>query len=453
MPAHRRAGTPAGRQARAKRHPRDVYHAPGQATRSTKVGSLLELETGRDVHDLLLAWTGASPIARRRSASAGWPRSVHATRSRPCRGTTPGQEVSDHPEGEVVADQVGARGPGRATPDHEYSSTSPTMSQKRCRSRRGRADARAMPSARSASGPPGSRGPLPPVCGKMPHSRCSRWRRQSRRACVPGSPPTRIGHLRDVAARAPARRCRRSAAARRSEKRRRRRAEESRGRSASPGSASACGASQLQFVAVRAERNEDTSMTGSYDSGSRPFEGDVLWRPDLPITAVACSSRRVHWRHSPPGRYAHGPAATARVHRPARGRDARDRVQALSARPADERRSAGRRAESGLRATVPVGFYDIQAIREQSGQVAGIRWVEHTCSVQALPGRIRRHLQWSVNFQPALRRTAGGGRRPGRPADRELTGVLSRERRRHTRDWRRPAPSHRSARRRPRRHL
>jgi hypothetical protein len=48
--------------------------------------------------------------------------------------------------------------------------------------------------------------------------------------------------------------------------------------------------------------------------------------------------------------------------------------------------------------TVEVGFYDIQAIREQGGQVAEIRWIEQVL-VQRYPDEYGRHLQ-VVNFRP-----------------------------------------------------
>lgn len=49
-------------------------------------------------------------------------------------------------------------------------------------------------------------------------------------------------------------------------------------------------------------------------------------------------------------------------------------------------------------ATVPVGFYDIQAVREQKGQVSGIRWMEQVL-VQRYPDEYGRHLQ-VLNFRP-----------------------------------------------------
>lgn len=49
-------------------------------------------------------------------------------------------------------------------------------------------------------------------------------------------------------------------------------------------------------------------------------------------------------------------------------------------------------------ATVPVGFYDAQAIREKKGQVAGLRWAEQLL-VQRYPDEYGRHLE-VINFRP-----------------------------------------------------
>lgn len=49
-------------------------------------------------------------------------------------------------------------------------------------------------------------------------------------------------------------------------------------------------------------------------------------------------------------------------------------------------------------AVVEPGFYDLQAIREQEGQVSGIRWVEQVL-VQRYPDEYGRHLQ-VLNFKP-----------------------------------------------------
>jgi hypothetical protein len=51
-----------------------------------------------------------------------------------------------------------------------------------------------------------------------------------------------------------------------------------------------------------------------------------------------------------------------------------------------------------ITATVPVGFYDAQAIREKRGEVAGLRWAEQLL-VQRYPDEYGRHLQ-VINFKP-----------------------------------------------------
>jgi hypothetical protein len=57
------------------------------------------------------------------------------------------------------------------------------------------------------------------------------------------------------------------------------------------------------------------------------------------------------------------------------------------------------RATSGVATVqVPVGFYDLQAVREREGQVAGIRWAQQRL-VQRYPGQQGRHLE-VVNLQP-----------------------------------------------------
>jgi hypothetical protein len=49
-------------------------------------------------------------------------------------------------------------------------------------------------------------------------------------------------------------------------------------------------------------------------------------------------------------------------------------------------------ADQAYEADVPVGLYDVQAIREKGGEVAGIRWVERLL-VQKYPDEFGRHLQ------------------------------------------------------------
>lgn len=51
-----------------------------------------------------------------------------------------------------------------------------------------------------------------------------------------------------------------------------------------------------------------------------------------------------------------------------------------------------------ITATVPVGFYDAQAIREKRGEVAGLRWAEQLL-VQRYPDEYGRHLE-VINFKP-----------------------------------------------------
>ena len=48
--------------------------------------------------------------------------------------------------------------------------------------------------------------------------------------------------------------------------------------------------------------------------------------------------------------------------------------------------------DQAYEAEVPVGLYDVQAIRERSGEVAGVRWVERLL-VQRYPDEGGRHLQ------------------------------------------------------------
>jgi hypothetical protein len=63
--------------------------------------------------------------------------------------------------------------------------------------------------------------------------------------------------------------------------------------------------------------------------------------------------------------------------------------------PAGERRTPIGMTLSGdqaFEADVPVGLYDVQAIREKSGEVSGVRWVERLL-VQKYPDEFGRHLQ------------------------------------------------------------
>lgn len=53
-----------------------------------------------------------------------------------------------------------------------------------------------------------------------------------------------------------------------------------------------------------------------------------------------------------------------------------------------------------ITATVPVGFYDAQAIRERRGEVAGLRWAEQLL-VQRYPDEYGRHLE-VINFKPGF---------------------------------------------------
>jgi hypothetical protein len=63
--------------------------------------------------------------------------------------------------------------------------------------------------------------------------------------------------------------------------------------------------------------------------------------------------------------------------------------------PAGERGTPIKMTLSGdeaFEAEVPVGLYDVQAIREQAGAVSGVRWVERLL-VQKYPDEFGRHLQ------------------------------------------------------------
>ena len=120
-------------------------------------------------------------------------------------------------------------------------------------------------------------------------------------------------------------------------------------------------------------------------------------RPNRGRRNPRCPRRRP--RH-PPGRgrgHRDGPARTAHLRRAGRchGRDARalfPRGQRTNDLPTT---SAPGQA---ITATVPVGFYDAQAIRERRGEVAGLRWAEQLL-VQRYPDEYGRHLE-VINFKP-----------------------------------------------------
>ena len=78
-------------------------------------------------------------------------------------------------------------------------------------------------------------------------------------------------------------------------------------------------------------------------------------------------------------------------------------------RPVAEIRGGG-----PLVATVPAGFYDAQAIREQSGRVVAIRWAERLV-VMAYPDEAGRHLE-VVNLQSGYGALDVRGRE-GEPVD------------------------------------
>jgi hypothetical protein len=68
-----------------------------------------------------------------------------------------------------------------------------------------------------------------------------------------------------------------------------------------------------------------------------------------------------------------------------------------------------------ITATVPVGFYDAQAIREKKDQVVGLRWAEQLL-VQRYPDEYGRHLE-VINFKP------GYGALQIRPAPESATAA------------------------------
>ncbi|MGH9162591.1 MAG: hypothetical protein ACRD2X_21700 [Vicinamibacteraceae bacterium] len=118
-----------------------------------------------------------------------------------------------------------------------------------------------------------------------------------------------------------------------------------------------------------------------------------------------------------PGRGATGAVQTAQQPQTPSGADATDQPLTLEVRVFDATdevtsetrvrifKAGGRTNPRTIRATsgaatvqVPVGFYDLQAVREREGQVAGIRWAERRL-VQRYPQQQGRHLE-VVNLQP-----------------------------------------------------
>jgi hypothetical protein len=72
--------------------------------------------------------------------------------------------------------------------------------------------------------------------------------------------------------------------------------------------------------------------------------------------------------------------------------------------------------DQAFEADVPVGLYDVQAIREKGGEVTGVRWVERLL-VQKYPDEFGRHLQ-VVNLRAGfgalqIRPEADGAPTPG----------------------------------------
>ena len=139
-------------------------------------------------------------------------------------------------------------------------------------------------------------------------------------------------------------------------------------------------------------------MTGSYDTGSPA----VRWRcarlgPILGVAALLLLPTRAQAAQAPPT-----DTPTVRLQlRVFNGTEDVTRETRVQLYPRGQR-SASLPLVLGpdlaYEATVSVGLYDIQAIREHNGQVAGIRWVEHVL-VQRYPDEYGRHLQ-VVNFQP-----------------------------------------------------
>jgi hypothetical protein len=71
-------------------------------------------------------------------------------------------------------------------------------------------------------------------------------------------------------------------------------------------------------------------------------------------------------------------------------RETRVRVYPTGQRTQPIRMSLG--GDQAYEAEVPIGLYDVQAIRERSGEVSGVRWVERLL-VQRYPDEGGRHLQ------------------------------------------------------------
>ena len=75
-------------------------------------------------------------------------------------------------------------------------------------------------------------------------------------------------------------------------------------------------------------------------------------------------------------------------------------------------------ADRAYEADVPVGLYDVQAVRMRSGSVAGVRWVERML-VQKYPDEYGRHLQ-VINLREGFGalQIRPDGPTPARPAGR-----------------------------------
>ena len=76
-------------------------------------------------------------------------------------------------------------------------------------------------------------------------------------------------------------------------------------------------------------------------------------------------------------------------------RDSRVRLYPAGRRNAPIRLTLG--PDRAYEADVPVGLYDVQAVRMRSGSVAGVRWIERML-VQKYPDEFGRHLQ-VINLQ------------------------------------------------------
>lgn len=82
------------------------------------------------------------------------------------------------------------------------------------------------------------------------------------------------------------------------------------------------------------------------------------------------------------------------------------------------------RAAGPLVAPVPPGFYDVQAIREQSGRVVSIRWAERLV-VMAYPDEAGRHLE-VINLQSGFGALDVRGTE-GKPLDAAIFAAGNRE--------------------------